>query len=1079
MGRISSSTASPQLSLAVLRRASWLVCGVAGLCLLVWVGWRVNAALAVPPRLTAALQEATQRGHDDIRQHLQQAHQVLDGLMPRAPVDADASALSWVQDPALFAPLGFAVTRITPDIRFVYFDNLQGAAHGVENTADGFRFGGREPRNPSGQVFESRRLGTSASLPPGASTDVSTGNVFNAAATPFWFDSARQTSARVLSSAAWSKSNQQLEVTLSQAIYRDGGELLGVVGSDLSLKRLPQMLSALKVSPGSLAYLVDQDGRLLASTYEESLVNVHAGQLQRRSAADSASAIVRASVNAMGGLDATPGKAQPTVTFTVKHAELTSGNFLAQRQLIDVRSGRPWQLVLLAPERDFLNPLGQPGDWLGVCLAMLTALSLAVAVVVWHVEHYLVRAQVALKQSGFSAVSFVNRDSPIAELQRFSAELHRAFQTQALHHSELDTLDPSSGTPAASRPDTPREAALRLELAAASDLGLTAVRSRAAFLAVISHEFRTPLNGASGMSALLADTPLTPEQRGYLDALTASNQQLQGVLDEIVEYCRTESGDVVLESAAFNVRAVIDQACDETANTALNKGLDFKVDVVGSVRDAAGRLRPWVVQGDAGRVSKVVTTLVLNAIKFTDTGSVQVLARSTVMDDAAQTPALEVQVRDTGPGMSPAQIRHIFKPFTQLDASISRLHGGTGLGLAICKRLANLMGGTIEVDSEPGRGSVFRFILPVRLVHAETTPGLLMPLERPDSDPPAAPDTQAYPLVESDNDTRADTRSDTRADTRSDTRADTRSDTRSEFRESAGPSRPAQRIDITVLVVDDNEINLKVACAILSKFGYTVRTANGGRDAIAQVEQALARQEKIDVVLMDVHMPGVDGIQATQAIVMQHGTDAPPIIALTADVSGLYVQRCLEAGMVDYLTKPLQPWALAQSLLRWVGVGPVAAGPSAVTTPVAPRQSSPLITTAPAPRPLLASVADDDLTMPVGLVDLDRLNDFREFDDSQFTITREVINLLFKEVPVKLVALEQAVANDDVAALISAAHSLRGVSGHVGAVVVQHLCSVLERSAIAESRVPDDAGACLVALRGAWSRTRPLLEDWH
>ena len=1055
------------MSLAVLRRASWLVCGVAGLCLLVWAGWRVNAALAVPPRLTAALQEATQRGHDDIRQHLQQAHQVLDGLMPRTPIDADAdaSALRWVQDPALFAPLGIAVTRITPDIRFVYFDNLQGAAHGVENTAEGFRFGGREPRNPSEQVFDSRRSGTSASLSRGASTDVSTGNVFNAAAAPFWFDSARQTSARVLSSAAWSKSNKQLEVTLSQAIYRDGGELLGVVGSDLSLKRLPQMLSALKVSPGSLAYLVDQDGRLLASTYEESLVNVHAGQLQRRSAADSASAIVRASFNAMGGLDATPGKAQQTVT--VQHAELTSGSFLAQRQWIDVRSGRPWQLVLLAPERDFLNPLGQPADWLGVCLAMLTALSLAVAVVVWHVEHYLVRAQVALKQSGFSAVSLVNRDSPIAELQRFSAELHRAFQTQALHNSEVDTLDPSSATAAASRPDTPREAALRLELAAASELALTAVRSRAAFLAVISHEFRTPLNGASGMSALLADTPLTPEQRDYLDALTASNHQLQGVLDEIVEYCRTESGDVVLESAAFNVRAVIDQACDETANTALNKGLDFTVDVAGSVRDAAGTLRPWVVQGDAGRVSKVVTTLVLNAIKFTDMGSVQVMARATVMDDAAQTPALEVQVRDTGPGMSPAQLRQIFKPFTQLDASISRLHGGTGLGLAICKRLANLMGGTIDVDSEPGRGSVFRFILPAPLVDAETTPGLLMPLERHDGDPLAAPDSQAYPLVEADNDTRADTR------------ADTRSNTRTEFRESAGPSRPAQRIDITVLVVDDNEINLKVACAILSKFGYTVRTASGGRDAIAQVEHALAHQEKIDVVLMDVHMPGVDGIQATQAIVMQHGADAPPIIALTADVSGHYVQRCLEAGMVDYLTKPLQPWALAQSLLRWVGVGPVAGGPSVVTTPVAPRQSSPVATTAPAPRPLLASVAEDDLTMPLGLVDLDRLNDFREFDDSQFTITREVINLLFKEVPVKLAALEQAVANDDVAALISAAHSLRGVSGHVGAVVVQHLCSVLERSAIAESRVPDDAGACLVALRSAWSRTRPLLEDWH
>lgn len=1061
MARAGLRTAVPQVSLAALRRASWLVGGVAALCLVLWVLWRVNAALATPPRLVTALQEATQRGQTDVRQHLQQAHQVLDGLVPRTLASQEGLAMRWVQDAALFAPMGFALTRITPDIRFVYFDNLQGAAHGVEDTPDGFRFGGREPRNPAAQVFESRRLGASGPLPPGVASDLSPGST-----PPHWYDDARRTPARVLSSAAWSKSREQLEVTLSQAVYRNVGESVGVVGADLSLKHLPRLLNALKVSPGSLVYLVDDDGRLLASTYEESLVSVHAGQLQRRLAADSASAIVRTSFKLLRELKTDDpatslGGLEPT--FKVKTPDLLAGDFVALRHRIEVPSGAPWHLVVLAPERDFMEAPGAPGDWLGVCLALLAGLSLSSAAVIWQVEHYLTKAQHALKQSGPGAVSVVNRDTPIRELHRLSAALRRSsprLPADGPAPDDTHPLHPLDGTGFA--PDPPAMVALRAELAlrtselaTASSLALTAVRSRAAFLAVISHEFRTPLNGATGMSALLADTPLTPEQRGYLEALTASNHQLQGVLDEIIDYCRTESGDVVLQPAPFNVRAVMDQACDAAANTALNKGLDFTVDVAGSVRDASGALRPWVVQGDAGRVSKVVTTLVLNAIKFTDMGGVRVMARHTVMDDAAQTPALEVQVRDTGSGMTAAQLRQIFKPFTQLDASISRQHGGTGLGLAICKRLAGLMGGTLEVDSEPGRGSVFRFLLPAPLVDAETAPGLLMPMDGLDSDPLVDPDTEAHP------------------------RSDSYIDTQAEFRESAGPSRPTQRIDITVLVVDDNEINLKVACAILGKFGYTVRTANGGRDAIAQVEQALAHREKIDVVLMDVHMPGVDGIQATQAIVLQHGDEAPPIIALTADVSGHYVQRCLEAGMVDYLTKPLQPWALAQSLLRWVGVGPVAGSPATVSTATVPRQSSPLATTAPAPRPLLASAADDDLAMPRGLVDLDRLNDFREFDDSQFTITHEVINLLFKEVPVKLGALEQAVANDDVAALISAAHSLRGVSGHVGAVVVQHLCSVLERSAIAEGRVPDDAGACLVALRSAWSRTRPLLEDWR
>lgn len=1071
-----SGAAVPHVSLAALRRASWLLCGVAALCLLTWATWRVSTALAVPPPLTQALQDAGMRGQDDVQQYIWQAHQVLDGLLARDLARADDSSLRWVQDPALFAPLGFALTRITPDIQFVYFDSLKGQAHGVEHTADGFRLGGREPLDVGGQVFAARRQGASGPLVPGVVPDAATGNVFNAPAASHWYDAARAAPARVMSAAAWSTSREQLEVTLSQAVYRGNstdGERVGVAGADLSLKRLSKLMSKLKVSPGSLAYLVDADGRLLASTYEESLVGVQGAGLQRRMAADSASAVVRASFNALNlAATALPGTAVAAEepTFTVQHAE-PAGDFVGLRQRIDLPTGTAWTLVLLAPQRDFLNAPGEPGDWLGVCLALLTGLTLAAAVLIWHVEHYLARAQLALRQAGLSAVSVLNRDTPITELQQFSTALRRTHHTSAGQGATMESVDPRGPAmrPDALSPDSSREAALRAELAlrtselaAASELALTSARSRAAFLAVMSHEFRTPLNGATGMTALLADTPLTPQQRNYLEALNASSQQLQVVLDEIIDYCRTESGDVVLASEPFNVRAVIDQACDDAHHTALNKGLDFTVDVAGSVRDQDGTLRPWVVLGDAARVSKVVTTLALNAIKFTEMGGVRVMARCTVLQDADQTPALEVQIKDTGPGMTPAQCRQIFKPFTQLDASISRQHGGTGLGLAVCKRLTSLMGGTLEVDSEPGRGSVFRFLIPALLTDAPTVPGLLLPMQALDENP--RPTAVLQEPEERDS------------------QADTQAHTRSEFRESAGPSRPAQRIDITVLVVDDNAINLKVACAILSKFGYSVRTADGGRDAIAQVDHALAHGEKIDVVLMDVHMPGVDGIQATQAIVTQHGDSAPPIIALTADVSGHYVQRCLEAGMVDYLTKPLQPWALAQSLLRWVGVGPVGGGTAAVPAsdaPSAPRSVSPLLSAPPAPRPLLASAAHDELEMPRGLVDLDRLNDFREFDDSQFTITHEVINLLFKEVPVKLAALEQAVASDDVAALIGAAHSLRGVSGHVGAVVVQHLCSVLERSAIAEGRVPDDAGACLVALRSAWSRTRPLLEEWR
>ena len=1031
----SGSRPTRQLSsLSTLRRASLLLCVLATVCFLGWAGWRVSTALAVDPRLSAALEDRVQRGQAGVQQHLQQASQILAGLMPRERLDALNPAPRWLQEPALFASMGIALTRITPDVQFVYFDNLAGAAHGVQYTADGFRFGARDPLQAAGLVFQSRRVGTSGP----ADT-----------ASEHWYDAAVNASTPVFSPPAWSKADNQLEVTLSQAVRDSTGVTTGIVGVDLGLKRLPALLSTWKASPRSLVYLVDDRGYMVASTYEESLVMVRGTNLQRRLARDSASAVIRASDKAISSLqksDTTRADNVSESSIVLRAPDLPSGDVVALRKKIELPGGTSWQLVVLAPERDFADTLGSPNDWLGVSLAVLAALSLAIAALLWQIEHYFARARRALEQDDIEALAAVTSHTQIQELQQFS---------DALHHARVElseqSLSPLVGYGAEHAPSPPPlesavVAALRADVAEASQRALTAARSRAAFLAVISHEFRTPLNGATGMSALLSETSLTAEQRSYLDALTASSRHLQSVLDEIVDYCRVESDDVTLQMAPFNVRDVVDQACDDAAQAALIKGLELSVDVPGTVRDAAGALRQWVVDGDAARVSKVVSTLAMNAVKFTDSGGVKIMAGQIWPHGRDGVPALEVRVVDSGPGIPTDQVRYIFKPFTQLDSSISRKHGGTGLGLAICHRLANLMGGTIEVDSELERGSVFCFVTPAPLVDAETAPGRLTPAVAADDTLDAHhADAQASITLQ--------------------------------------PLRN-QRSEITVLVVDDNDINLKVACAILKKFGYTVKTASGGLDAIDMVTRALAEGERIDVVLMDVHMPDIDGIQATETILALHGDAAPPIIALTADTSGHYVQRCLEAGMVDYLNKPLQAWALAQSLLRWVGVGQIGGTATSAGVSISGALEDHVNNRAAEGMPKAAAraslaMSEDDLSMPQGLVDLDRLNDFREFDDSKFTITHEVINLLFKEVPIKLAALEQAVANDDVAALASAAHSLRGVAGHVGAVVVEHLCSLLERSAIAEGRVPSDAGACLVALRSAWNRTRPLLEDWQ
>ena len=1021
----SDRTADASQRILVLRR--W----ARGLFVLAAVG--LCAWLVIPPsgERSSRVGMANAAGQRGIQAHLQQARQVLQGVMPDAAPQTTADPIMWVQDAALFFPIGMALTRVMPDVRFVYFSSSTGANHGVENTSDGFRYGGREHSSPDPLVYSSYRAGASSEALTQPPVAVST----EGSDLPVWYAAAAESPKSVWRPAAWSTTQSQLVVTLAQSVQDKSGVLMGVLAADLGLgalndvlqQALVQSLGSVQSSQGAFAYLTDGSGALLASSSGERAVTSDGnGSLSRLNASRSANSGIAASAAALSALPpiAVGGVALPVVPESLKLAGLPY--FVSRVNIRDAaapgnRSDPNWQLVVLVPNNGALSDWPV---WLPAVLAVMASASIGVAALLWQLassaQHNSGRARVPGKDTAGDA----------------DAENDMGTHRELPGSGRALTLEQAipSGVERESVAVLRAELALRSDkLAVMTDRALSSSRSRAAFLSVISHEFRTPLNGAVGMSALLRDTALNSEQRFFLNALTTSNEQLKSTLDEIIDYCCAESDDAPWTASLQPVRKLVVDSCALASSEAAAKGLVFTVDAPAFVFDAAGTPIAWTVATEPDRLSRIVTILTRNAVKFTEKGSVHVVVAMRQADDGEAGASLELQVIDTGPGIETVHQSLIFKPFTQVDASINRSHGGVGLGLAICKRLVAQLGGTLMVGGKVGDGAVFTVCLPALPLPAATLTSALRT-------PQKSPHTMLL---------------------------------------GTGSQ--------SVLVVDDNLINLKVASAMLHKFGYIVHTAGSGQEAVDAVCRTMTQgqQGNFQAVLMDIHMPGMDGIAATEAIRAQCQDLSPPIIALTADISGQHVQRCFEAGMVDYLTKPLKSEALRQALARWiVPSSPAAAiavssgqegfgGPD--HTQFANR-SNPVATD-------INTDADEDLSneaypgLPIGLVDADRLNDFRQFDDSEFTITREVVNLLFKEVPIKLAAIEQAIDTQDVAALIAAAHSLRGVSGHVGAVVVQHLCAVMERSATELGVVSPEARAGLIALRSAWKRTQPLLED--